>query len=245
VLIQGLGGIILAAGLYFTARTFQLTRRGQVTDRFARSIGLLGESGPNKTDVRVGAVYSLEQIAIDEADLTRPIAEVLTAFVRNHATRKPKASWRFTLKAKDRRLAADDSPMTRLRSRLPDVQAALDVLCRRDLLLPRGVILNFNATDLSHAHLEDARLQKATFFGADLSHAWCLRANFEEARLDDALLVGANLNLATLRRASLHGTDLRCTENIRTATMTGAVANKNTKWPAGFDWRAAGVMCER
>jgi len=56
--------------------------RAQVTERFTRAIDQLGSE---KLDVRIGAVYALEQIARDSAELHWPITEVLKAYLREHA----------------------------------------------------------------------------------------------------------------------------------------------------------------
>jgi uncharacterized protein YjbI with pentapeptide repeats len=53
----------------------------------------------------------------------------------------------------------------------------------------------------------------------------------EGATLDDAHLEGAHLLNAHLEGADLGRTHLK-----------GSLANEKTSWPAGFDWRAAGVM---
>jgi hypothetical protein len=70
-LLQALAGAVLLAGLYFTARTYQLNREssartyeldreGQITERFTRAIDQLGD---DKLDVRLGGIYALERIA--------------------------------------------------------------------------------------------------------------------------------------------------------------------------------------
>jgi hypothetical protein len=70
-LLQALAGTVLLAGLYFTARTYQLNREssartyeldreGQITERFTRAIDQLGE---DKLDVRLDGIYALERIA--------------------------------------------------------------------------------------------------------------------------------------------------------------------------------------
>jgi hypothetical protein len=68
-----------------TARTFEVTERGHVTDRYSKAIGQLGS---DSLDVRLGGIYALEQIAKDSArqkeDQTT-IVEVLGAFVRVHS----------------------------------------------------------------------------------------------------------------------------------------------------------------
>ena len=56
-----LGAGLLAAGaLAYTALTFNLSRQGQVTDRYTEAIEQLGS---DKLDVRIGGIYALERIA--------------------------------------------------------------------------------------------------------------------------------------------------------------------------------------
>lgn len=80
------GTFWLNSRLYrITARTFQVTERGQVTDRYSKAIEQLGSA---TLDVRLGGVYALEQIAKDSArgeDDQATIVEVLSAFVRVHS----------------------------------------------------------------------------------------------------------------------------------------------------------------
>src|SRR5215210_2501055 len=55
---QILGGAALLSGLYFTWRTLQINREGQITDRFTRAIDQLGatdDQGP-KLEVRLGGI---------------------------------------------------------------------------------------------------------------------------------------------------------------------------------------------
>src|SRR5215471_18076629 len=75
-----LAGLAVAAGAIVGALNFretsrqnravlELQRRGQVTERFTKAIEQLGQSEEGKLDVRLGAVYALEQIARDSAEL--------------------------------------------------------------------------------------------------------------------------------------------------------------------------------
>jgi hypothetical protein len=67
-------------------RSLDLSRRGQVNERFAKAIEQLGESADDKVDVRIGAIYSLEQIARDSPEeFHGPIVETLTAVLRGHS----------------------------------------------------------------------------------------------------------------------------------------------------------------
>ena len=61
-LLQGLAGAFLLVGLVFTARTVQLNRQGQITERYTRAIDQLGHGS---VDVRSGGVYALERLAKD------------------------------------------------------------------------------------------------------------------------------------------------------------------------------------
>jgi hypothetical protein len=85
-LLQGLGGVALLLGAYFTWRQLRIAREGQITERFTRAIDQLGH---DHLDVRLGGIYALERIARDSPADRATIGEVLTAFVRSHAPWPP------------------------------------------------------------------------------------------------------------------------------------------------------------
>jgi uncharacterized protein YjbI with pentapeptide repeats len=167
-------------------------REGQVTERFTRAIDQLGS---DRLDIRLGGIYALERVARDsEAD--RPtIAEVLTAYVRTHSPWPPtqpgqyKPDWPL-----------DEQPD--LRTRAPDVQAALTVLGRGRFasLTTSRASLNLQATDLRKADLYGAHLEQANLIG---TYLW--RADLRDAHLERAFLIGAHLEQANLERANLEG----------------------------------------
>ena len=75
-LAQILGGFAVLIGLYFawkniteTNQNLELTREGQITERFTKAIEQLGatdEKGkPSKLDLRLGGIYALERIVHD------------------------------------------------------------------------------------------------------------------------------------------------------------------------------------
>ena len=83
--LGALGTFWLNSRVYrITARTFELTERGHLTDRYAKAIEQLGN---DNVDVRLGGIYSLEQIAADSSrDRDQAtVVEVLSAFVRVHS----------------------------------------------------------------------------------------------------------------------------------------------------------------
>src|SRR5215208_1645289 len=84
---QILGGTALLSGLYFTWRTLQVNREGQITERFTRAIDQLGkvEDGQKLFEIRIGGIYALERIARESEEDYWPIMEILTAYVRQNA----------------------------------------------------------------------------------------------------------------------------------------------------------------
>jgi uncharacterized protein YjbI with pentapeptide repeats len=236
--LGALGTFWLNSRVYrITARTFELTERGHLTDRYAKAIEQLGD---DKLDVRLGGIYSLEQIAHDsprDRDQAT-IVEVLSAFVRVHSD--PLYQYEATLPkdapsepaAEQRRKAVEyvaelDRPPV-------DVQAAVTVLGRLplragtqptadlsgawlskvDLTRANLTMADLSGADLTRARLSGANLTKADLSGANLTEARLASANLTEARLTattltKAFLRGANLTGADVRRADLTGADVR------------------------------------
>jgi Pentapeptide repeats (8 copies) len=87
---QILGGTALLSGLYFTWRSLQVNREGQITERFTTAIDQLGkidDRGDKLFEIRIGGVYALDRIARESEEDYWPIMEVLCAYVRKHAPR--------------------------------------------------------------------------------------------------------------------------------------------------------------
>ena len=59
-LLTLVAGLFAAGALVFTALNFNLSREGQVTDRYTKAIEQLGS---DKLDVRIGGIYALERVA--------------------------------------------------------------------------------------------------------------------------------------------------------------------------------------
>jgi uncharacterized protein YjbI with pentapeptide repeats len=206
-------GLVALVALIFTARTFHLSREGQVTDRYTKAVEQLGS---DKLDVRIGGIYALERIARDSAKDHPAVMEVLTAFIREHARER----WAPT---------GPDDP-ERERSPRPDVQAAVTVVGRRDAQRDFRAV-NLSGADLSGSDLHWADLSRGNLRGAQLEGANLEGAHLEGAHLEGAHLTGANLVFADLTAAELHSADLRDARLIRAhldrvnlgdANLTGA-----------------------
>jgi uncharacterized protein YjbI with pentapeptide repeats len=102
---------------------------------------------------------------------------------------------------------------------------------------------NLRGSNLRQANLREANLTMAALILADLTGAKLYKANLREANLRQANLRQANLAGANLKRADLREADLTGA-NLVEADLTGAIADKNTVWPEGFDPVAAGVIFE-
>jgi Pentapeptide repeats (8 copies) len=220
-LLQGLGGVALLVGVYFTYRQvsnsreqlahsraqLQIAQQGQITERFTRAIDQLGHA---QLDVRLGGIYALERIAHDSFADRATIGEVLTAFVRSHAPWPPRLPGQYVA-------AAPIHRVLELQVRAPDVQASLTVLGRSGFARPErwlGDRLDLRASDLRHAqlrgrHLERADLQAAHLEKADLQAAHLEKADLRDAYLEWAGLRDAYLEWADLRDAYLEEADLK------------------------------------
>ena len=218
-------------------------RREQAMDRFTRAVQQLGLGGPDRMDARIGAVYALEQLARDAAELHWPIMEVLTAHLREHARAgavpaRPEAAPLVGVLATYLRArgsggsgrggSAGAAGAVPTGERTPaDVEAIATVLGRRRWTQdPDGRRLDLREVDLRRvrwtgAHLEGAGLGAARLDGAIL----------DEARLEGADLVGAHLPArlreahleeAYLVGAHLEGADLSRAQFKGAADLSGA-----------------------
>jgi hypothetical protein len=264
-LLQGVAGLVLLVGAYFTWRQLHTAREGQITERYTRAIDQLGHG---ELDVRLGGIYALERIARDSPADRRTIAEVLSAFIRTHAPWPPRLPGQYKETA-----SIDQVPSLPLRA--PDVQAALTVLGHGEFerLVEHVPRLDLIGADLRRANLFKANLQQATLANgsvqeanlneANLHEAYFEETNLQGASLHDANLQGAYLGYANLQGAILHGANLQeailHSTNLQKADLRGAnlqdaelyrarleqaMADEGTTWPDGFDWRAAGVISE-
>ena len=227
VVLQAIGGFAVLIGGYVAYRRLrvseaelQISRDGQVTERFTQAVEHLGSGN---ADVRVGGIHALGRISRNSPGDRDAIVAILSTFVRG------KAPWHGSDKDAPRTM---DSFHT-LSTRAPDVQAALSVLAGiprsadgdvprlsfTDLRRARMWGLNFDRASFSAASLQGARLGGASLVNADLGHC-----DLREADLADADLTGALLWCADLSGAILTG-----------ATLKQAKFDASTKWPAGFE----------
>ncbi|MDH6521489.1 hypothetical protein M2163_001521 [Streptomyces sp. SAI-135] len=106
--------------------------------------------------------------------------------------------------------------------------------------------VNLRHADLTTAILRRTRcvladVRAAKLVETDLRDADFTSTDLREANLRKAVAHGAVFHRADLRMADLRGTDLS-TADLVEARLTGALVSEHTRWPAGFDHAAAGVV---
>jgi hypothetical protein len=229
-----LGGGIAIGGLIYTHRRHELDRDSNRTDRYS---GAVNQLGSESIDIRLGGIYSFERIAEDSKRDRTSIAEVLSAFVREHSP----------LSASKRLVGSKRIPT--------DVQAALSVLGRRPYEIDLAQKIDLSQSEIFDATLDGLTLRRmngdlgvfdsssfrgsilsfssfkgATFNGSDLAGA-----SLYACDLRDADLSGANLNETDLSYADLRGSDLRYTDlssaklkyaKLDSAKLTGSIVSR-------------------
>jgi hypothetical protein len=217
-----------------TARTFEVTEQGHITERYTKAIEQLGS---DKLDVRLGGIYALERIAVDSERDQPAVVEVLSAFVREHSDpegKRPPTDVHAALTVLGRLPELTGVSRGDLTgAHLPEVNLYHANLQNASL---RGATLygaDLRGANLRNGSLREAELRGAKLFGANLSKAHLFRSGLREADLQNANLRGATLYGADLRGANLYGADLRGADLLE-ANLQGAWVDGGTTWPDGF-----------
>jgi hypothetical protein len=214
-------GEISAKNLEVAQQTLENSRTSQEAERFKESITQLGS---DKAEVRIGAIYSLSQLAKDSPKNHWPIVQILSAYIRKN----------FPWDEKNKKLAQEQLP--------PDSQAVMNVLGTRKLTYMRGEggrddRLDFHGTDLRGLHLSGGEnLEGASFRNAHLERAKLRNIHLKEAilfgaHLEGAALFAADLTGADLSGAHLEGADLTGAIGLTSNQLSLAITDKNTILP--------------
>ncbi|WP_084597846.1 pentapeptide repeat-containing protein [Micromonospora chokoriensis] len=243
VLLAAVGGTAALAGLVFTAQTFRVGRRGQLTDRYSKAIAQLAS---DKQTERLGGVYALEHIMSESARDHGAVVDMLAAFIRERRLLKVRVDGNG-----DRESAtpADDVNSATETAEIldhvaADVQAALSVLGRRPRRPER------HRVDLRHTDLTGADLEEAYFVNVSLEMSVLREANLARADLrglmashavlQDANLCGARMQKSNLEGVIGHGASLCGAQlsdaNLRYSGFTEADAEGANFERAGMDY---------
>ncbi len=229
--------------IFMAERRTRATEESYITGRISDAVTQLGmertvwEDGLQNTqpnlEVRLGAIYTLERVAIESKRDHIAIMETICAYIREN-TRVPrfdedasKEAWAKIAKKEKKEiwdLTKDErASVAALLPPRADIQAALTILGRRDERAPGR--LDF---ETANNFVLDLR-------GSNLAHADLNNANFGAVLLDDANLQGASLSVAKLKGASLNHVNLQEADlfkvNLSDASLNGAQMQRS--W---LDW---------
>jgi hypothetical protein len=209
--VQLIGVVGVITGLWYTARTYFLSRATQTADRFLNATKQISE---DLVAVRIAGIFGLHKIAKFSPDYWPLVDRLLSAFIRERATNRQK-SWDDVHAA----LSVIGAPSTERPQR--EVGPAGERLDLRNTYL--------SDCDLSHLILDRARFDSARLGNADLRDAHltgAILANVDawSATFSGAILIGADLTGAKLcgsdfrqvqlDKAHLEGADLLGVRNL-------------------------------
>ena len=239
-LLQAVAGVAVIAAVLVTWQQLETDRRQlrqqlalagqeQAAGRFAQALDQLGSE---QLDVRLGGIYGLERVA------ARSSGDAVAAYrpPRTDVDTSSSVFWSSQdriqvlevlsayVRTTSHRPPIGPATSDSLQVRQPDVHAALTVLARRTEL-PGDPPLDLSGSLVPGARLGWARLAGTDLRGADVRGTSLQHADLVGVHLEQALLCGTQLQDADLRGAHL----------------AGARASADTRWPTGFDWRAAGA----
>ena len=210
-------------------KTVDLTEKGNIAERFKNAIEHLGHTSPS---IRLGGIYALHHIALDEDDYRERVFQILCAHIRETTTQKGyKPQERF-------------NPETGVNAIHPsiEIQSILDLLFRKhsDRKIYKKFPTNLEHANLIGATLIYANLQNALLFSIKLEGADLISANLQGAVLDSSNVKGvgfwdANLSGAYFEDAKLQGADLEFAKNLTVEQLLKAKTLYQAKLPDGME----------
>ncbi|MGC0211513.1 pentapeptide repeat-containing protein [Streptomyces levis] len=207
----------------------ELTREGQVTDRYVEAIKLLSSEDLTQ---RFGGIYALERVMRDSEKDFSTVVKVLAAFIRMRAPLPSTPG-------------ESDGPEL-------DTQAALTVLARRPRV--KHVTVDLSRTDLrkanfSFGNFDGCNLKGAQLDGANLNYASFRKANLSDATLDEASCTRTQFIETYLNVKSMIDTDLTFASiedpPILTSKLFKARLSKHTNAPSQMPEEFRHMWAER
>lgn len=195
------GGLLILFGLWLNyertkmlvkqtdnqTEQIELTRKGQVDERFKIAIEHLGS---DKSTIILGGIYALHRIAKDDKTYRETVFNILCSYIRE--------------KTSDDKDWSDFTQQERENYKTPIViQTIIDLLFKKDIL--EEYIYEGKSAKLSGIRCINADFSNAYLFDAELMNAHLEGSNFNKATLDKAILDGAHLISARFCDAFLVG----------------------------------------
>ncbi len=194
-ILKTLGTLGFIFTAYFTWRNLKSGDEKLTIESFSRATS---ELASDRLESRLGAIFSLEQIANTNPSYYWTIIEILESFIRYRGA-----------------IDISDSNFEKVK---PDVQAALTAIIRRQGVDPEGKIIDLESTCLNYASLNNAhclidakriKLNGFRFYKCQLVKANFFRAILSEISFREANLEGANFSDTELDRVTFFGANCR------------------------------------
>jgi len=243
----------------------ELDRRGQITSRFTQSVAQLGS---DNIALRLGGIYALEAIAKDSPPDQVTVNEVLTAFIREYSfkTKMLEAESSYlnrkrtllttnleqdiafgNLEKVTEELASmgreQDALLRQMTNTGNDVDAAIEVLGRRDVPDKSQNVLNLSAVSLENitiggnfqrVNLMRSTLKKTHFVGTNLNNALFLGASLDSVTFEMVQLKYADFTEATFNNVYFLQVDLRTVEGLTQPLVDSCRFDKHVMLPDGL-----------
>lgn len=207
--------------------------RGLLHDRYQKSADMLGS---DKLAVRMGGIYALERLAVEQTEEYHiQVMSLLCAFLRAATATRPEklAGCPADILAAASVIGYRNKRQIKLdRQKNETILSSQKIVQWPDL---RGI--NLSKALLTEADFSGADFSLANLAGAKLPHANLCGANFGCADLSRVVLMDADLSDADLLGANLSDAILAGAKGITQSKLNGADAEKG-QWP-----KVGGAFC--
>jgi hypothetical protein len=236
VLIQFVGGIGLATGLFFTWRQIKAGQEAQLSERFSKAIGQLDS---DRIHVRVGGIQGLERVSEGREAERESAVTILSAFVVDRCRERDMSE---SVLPQDIQIAVAalirfQKQRTRSHPLIPLPRHPLIPLRGANLAKLKLGNIDLSGFDLENADFSGSDMEGASLFRANVTNTNFTKANlkyaeFIDARLFSTIFHGADLSDALFRGGGTMGTKI----DFRESNLTGT----DFEWShIGGDFRGA------
>jgi len=220
-IVQVAGGFSLIISLLFTWHQLVQSKDKDIADQINKTISLMGNENEY---VRIGAIYSMEQLAVNHEDSNVIIVNILTSYVRNNFPWSNKALPEHRNEVSQ----AAVSVISKAMQKAVNLRVDLSKTDLRRLDLQKKALSNCMLIDV---HFDEAELTKTNFDNSNLSGSVFDGANLQDTSFVSASLSHASFVGATFAKTDFSGADLRSVTGIRKEDIISqrAIINKETK----------------
>jgi len=230
-LISLVTAIVAVLGILISYMSFTLTAEERITQRedaqrtrFTYAIEHLKDES---LAIRMGALFELQKLGLENEDLQEIIVRILNPFIREGIENKdlllPSRSWNGLLRPKEDVFLACE--IASLFWEQTNISLTLHRLHAEKLDLS-GIMLK--GALITNANFQESHLATAQFEGSTIGGANLLYTNLVAANLQKTALSWTNFQEAGLGFANFSGADLKNAKNLTAAQLLRAHIDETT-----------------